>query len=274
MDVLNRLERRYGRFGIPNLIAYVVGGRAIAFVLAIAHPEYPAFLILDPWAVRHGELWRLVTWIFTPPSLLPGFFGGPLGAVIQLYFTWWIGRTLEESWGAFRFTLYYLTGAAATAVVALAILPVPATPDYLDVSLFLAFATVFPEVTILLFLVLPVKVKWLGWLSAAGLGWDFLWRGWYGRIAILVAFSNYLLFFWPEIARWTDWRGPSGGRWRVKPPSATTGAPVHRCAKCSRTERDGPGLEFRWCACDRCGPEGREWCMDHLREHRERPLAP
>jgi len=272
MSWLDRLELRFGRLGIPDLITYVVAGRAIAFLVALAHPEYPAFLILDPLAVRRGEVWRLVTYLFTPPQLLPGIFGGWLGVLIQLYFTWLVGRALEEAWGEFRFTLYYGIGGLATAVAALVILPVPATPDFLDLSLFLAFATVFPEMPILLFFVIPVKVKWLGWLSAAGLAWSFLWTGLAARLAILVAFTNYFVFFQPQIVGWFRGRRrlvpppPAGG---AAPGGPGAGAPFHRCAQCGRTERDDASLEFRWCTCERCGPDGREWCLDHLRGHRE-----
>ena len=280
MSWLDRLERRFGRLGIPDLITYVIAGRAIAFVVALAHPEYPAFLILDPDAVGRGEVWRLVTYLLTPPQLLPGFFGGWRGVLLQLYFTWIVGRALEGAWGAFRFTLYYAIGGGATAVAALLINGSPATPDFLDLSLFLAFATVFPEMPILLFLILPVKVKWLGWLSAAGLAWSFLVSGMANRLAILVAFSNYLLFFSAEIMGWMGLRRRDGVP--VPFPRATASAipgvsvpasPIHRCASCGRTERDDVSLEFRWCACERCGPDGKEWCMDHLKTHRGDPAA-
>jgi hypothetical protein len=267
MTLPDRLERRFGRFGIPNLITYVVAGRAIAFVLTLGNPAYRAFLVLDPWAVRHGEVWRLATWIFTPPELLSGIFGGWLGVIIQMYFTWLVGRALEAAWGAFRFTLYYGLGALGTAAAALVVMPLAATPDFLDLSLFLAFATVFPEMPILLFLIIPVKVKWLGWISAAGLAWSFLREGAAGRITILVAFSNYLVFFWPVIAGWARGRRHPVAQADTAPPPVPAAVLAHRCTQCGRTEKDEPNPGFRWCTCEKCGPDGKEWCVEHLQTH-------
>ncbi len=276
MNWLDRLERRFPRFGIANLVTYIVAGRFLALLLSLARPEYPQFLVLDPWAVRRGEVWRLASYLFLPPEISSGFFGGVFGALIQLYFTWLIGRTLENTWGAFRFTLYYAIGGVGTALVAVA-LGTPATPDYLDLSLFLAFATVFPDFTVLLFFILPVRMKWLGWLSAVGLLWTFTFRsGLSGRIAILVAFSNYLAFFWPVLIGWfaTAGRRPVAVRsvhdTGPAPAPAVAAGPVHRCTSCGRTERDDTRLEFRWCKCGRCG-EGLEYCMDHLASHQGKP---
>src|SRR5690242_4748602 len=173
MRWLDRLERRFGRFGIPNLIVYIVAGRGLALILSLSRPEFPGFLTLDPAAVRHGEVWRLVTYLFIPPVMTAGLFGGVFGALIQLYFTWMIGRILEAAWGEFRFTLYYALGGIATAGAA-AILAAPATPEFLDLTMFLAFATAFPDFTVLLFFIIPVRMMWLGWLAAAWLGWTFL----------------------------------------------------------------------------------------------------
>lgn len=266
---MNWLERRFPRLGIPHLIAYIVGGRLVALLLTMARPEYPRFLVLDPDAVRQGEVWRLVTYLFLPPELVSGIFGGLFGALLQLYFTWLVGQALEQAWGEVRFTIYYALGGVATAAVAVA-LGMPATPDYLDLSLFLAFATMFPDFTVLLFFIIPVRMKWLGWFAFAGLAWTFLFRsGLAGRIAILVAFSNYLLFFWPLLAGLAR-RAPGRARGRPVQPSAAPAGPVHRCTTCGRTERDDPGLEFRWCACARCG-EGLEYCMEHLGAHQGRP---
>jgi hypothetical protein len=118
---------------------------------------------------------------------------------------------------------------------------------------------VFPDFTILLFFILPVKVKWLAWFSAAGLALTFLGAPGSIRIAILAALANYLSYFLPSL------------RSHRAPPAAIgsprTG-PVHRCTACGRTERDGSDLEFRWCACIRCRPDGREYCREHLEAHR------
>jgi len=258
---LNRLERRFGRFGIPNLILYIVAGRGLAYLLARTNPEFPYYLVLDPDAVRHGQVWRLFTYVFTPPG------GNIFFAMIELYFTYIIGNALETVWGSFRFTLYYMIGALATAAVALLVPGAWVTPIYLNLSLFLAFATLFPEFTVLLFFILPVKVKYLGWISAGYLTLLFWTSPLSEKLFILTALTNYLLFFWPEIREWTSGKLRST---RTRPSLTPTGSqstPIHRCTVCHTTEANGPYLEFRICTCARCG-EGKEFCMEHLQEHR------
>lgn len=270
---LTRLERKFGRLGIPHLITYVLAGRALAYFLAMTDDEFTKQLILDPQAVRHGEIWRVITYVFTPPT------GGIVFAAIELYFTYMIASALEETWGTFRFTLYYFIGALATAATAFFMTGVPITPTYLNLSLFLAFATLFPDFTVLLFFILPIKVKYLGWITAGYITIAF----WFdasltGKLSIVVALGNYLIFFWSEIREWirakfqrtgSDLRAALKGDSSSGPAGARTITvkPIHRCITCGRTEHDDREMEFRVCACARCG-EGREFCMEHLQEHR------
>jgi len=271
MRWLQRLEQKYGRFGIPNLIMYVVAGRGLAYVLSLKNPEFPYYLVLDPDAVRRGEVWRLFTYVFLPPQTASAVFTGPVMALFALYITFLIGRALEETWGSFKFTLYYLMGVAATSLVAFLVSRAPVSPYYIDLSLFLAFATVLPEFTFLVLFIIPVKAKWMGWIAAAFQVLAFAFAGMAGKLAIAVSLSNYFLFFWPEVTGWIAATFGRHGRLRATDaervsPIAGTGPSVHRCTTCGLTERDRPDLEFRICACPECG-EGREFCMEHLKEH-------
>lgn len=268
MRFLDKVERRLGWLAIPNLIMYIVAGRGIAYMLAMSNPAYPAYLILDPEAVRRGEVWRLVTYLFTPPG------GGLFFALIELYFTYLVGKALETVWGAFHFTLYYLVGTIAIALVALFITNSYATPSYLNLSLFLAFATIFPDFTVLLFFILPVKVKYLGLIAAAWLSYVFWMSGFSEKIAITVAFSNYLLFFWPEIIllarrNLSMLTGGRAGRARITVIPMPQPKSIHKCVACGMTEREDPQMDFRVCSCEKCGPDGKEYCMPHLEEHRK-----
>ena len=264
MNWLTRLERKFGRLGIPNLIMYIVAGRGMAYLLALTNPDFPYYLMLDPEAVWHGQIWRLFTYIFMPP--LTGIL---FIALLELYITYMIGSALEAVWGVFRFTLYYAIGALATAVVAVLVTNSPVSADYLNLSLFLAFATLFPEFTFLLFFILPVKVKYLGWISAGFLTYSFWTHPFAVKIAILTALTNYFLFFWPQIREWMQEKlrsAPVIAR-RPLPSTDRQHKSMHRCVVCGKTERDNRELEFRICTCDRCG-EGKEFCMAHLQEHR------
>jgi len=271
MRWIDRMEFKYGRFGIPNLMAYVSIGRVMAYFLGIQNPDFVSFLLLDPDAVRRGELWRLFSFVLTPPS------GGILFAFMDLYFTFIVGRTLEEYWGVFRFTLYYLIGVVATALTAFLLLHSPVAPYYLNYSLFLAFATLFPDFTVLLFFILPVKIKYLGWISAMFLTLAFWMAGLSGKVAIAVALVNYIVFFWRDINDWvrsrfkrSSYRSSTDAPLPLpvlSVPEAPPPPPTHKCSNCGLTERDKPDMDFRWCSCKKCG-EGREFCMEHLREHR------
>src|ERR1700758_644042 len=106
--LLARLELRLGRYAIPNLILYVVGGMALVWALGFARPEVYDRLALDMDAVRHGQVWRLVTFLFLPTTT------SIYWILFNLYFTWWVGSSLEEHWGAFKFNAFYLLGALGT----------------------------------------------------------------------------------------------------------------------------------------------------------------
>ncbi len=185
--LLARLERRIGRYALPNLILYVVGGMAVIWLLSRSRPESIDRLVLDMSAVRRGEVWRLATFLLIPPR------SSSLWVFVNLYFTWWVGSSLEKHWGAFKFNVFYFIGVLAT--IAAAVLAGPTSNTWLDSSMFLAFATTFPDVTILLFFVLPIRVKWLGIFAALAMGAAFVLGDWDTRAPIIAALVNYVLFF-------------------------------------------------------------------------------
>jgi len=271
--LLARLERRLGRYAIHNLISLVVGGMAIVWVLSLLKPEFQDRLTLDIRAVMHGQVWRLVTFLFIPPP------SSPMWVLINLYFTWWVGNSLEQRWGAFKFNAYYGLGALATIVAA--VLAGPATNFWLDSSLFLAFATVFPDVTILLFFVIPVRVKWLGIVAALFMAYAAVTQGWGARGSIAAAMIVYLVFFgehWYGVitqrstiarqkTRLESMRRPSGAP-RSPGAAPPDGRPVFGdrvCALCGAREADG--VDIRVCSCEKCGGQQRSLCLEHARNH-------
>jgi hypothetical protein len=257
--LLARLERHIGRYAIPNLILYVVGGMAVVWVMSRAHPEGIGRLMLDMNAVRRGEVWRLFTFLLIPPQ------SQPLWVAVNLYFTWWVGSSLERHWGAFKFNAFYFVGAIATIVAAM--LAGPTSNTWLDSSLFLAFATTFPDVTILLLFILPVRVKWLGIFAALAIGASFVMGDWGTRAPIIAAFVNYVLFFggyWRRI--WLDRN--VAVRQKSRREQMRSNAPVFGqrvCAICGSREADG--ADIRVCSCEKCGGEQRALCLEHARNH-------
>lgn len=262
--MLDKLERRFGRYAIPQLILYVVGINGLMYLLSYAYPQSDLFgmLALVPHRIMQGEVWRLITFVFIPPaaSLLWIFF--------ILYFTWMIGSALEQEWGSFRFNLYYFAGILATAAGAFAA-GGGATALYLNLSLFLAFARIYPDYEVLLFFVLPVKVKYLAWLNWFFLAFTVLTAPLSVKVAALVSVANYFLFFGRDTFLKAKARGSA--HQRKKPFRALQeDRTIHRCTICGKTEKDDPAMDFRYCS----SCEGDfEYCMDHLKTHKHKRKA-
>jgi membrane associated rhomboid family serine protease len=277
--LLSRLDRRFGKYAIPNLIGYVVGGMALVAVLSALKPAFPEHLLLDMHAVRRGEVWRLVTFLFIPPT------GSPIWLLINLYFTWWIGSSLERAWGAFKLNAFYFMGALLTILAAVAVGPMDNL--WLDSSMFIAFATVFPDATVLLFFIIPVRVKWLGILAALAALFFAAVGPWETRAAVGAALANYMLFFsdhWVAarkhkaliVRQRAQLEKIRAGRPLVAldAPRAVTireredDAPAfgrRTCAICGASEVDG--TDIRVCSCDKCGNRPRTLCLTHARAH-------
>jgi hypothetical protein len=264
--LLARLERRIGRFAIHNLITYVVGVMVLVFVLELLKRGYTSYLTLDPALVRQGQYWRIVSWLFIPPP------GHPLLLIFVLQMYWIIGRSLEEAWGAFKLNVYYFLGMLGTTAAAL-LLGQPMSNTYINLSLFLAFATVFPDYEIYLFFLLPMRVKWLGLVSGAFLAYAVVTGTMSSRIAIAAAIANYLLFFGKRlfelargiktVARQTPRRAQLA---KEREPERR---PARKCAICGLSD-DDEGADLRVCACKEvCGGKATVYCLPHARSHNQ-----
>src|SRR6266478_3047794 len=160
MSFLDKLERRLGFIAIPGLIRAIVTLNVLVFILVYLNKGFDSYLALDIGRIRVGEVWRLVTYIFVPQM------SHPLLVLIALWFLWFIGDGLERAWGAFRLTLYFLVGMIGTTVAAF-FFGSDFSNSMLFSSLFFAFARFYPDVVIYILFILPVKIKWLAWVSAA-----------------------------------------------------------------------------------------------------------
>lgn len=198
-DWISRLERNYEDWHIPQLAVFIVGMNAAIYVLSMVRPEFQAMLSLEPSLVLKGQVWRAVTFLFIPPSI------SPLWMFFWLYLLYTYAQALESEWGDFRFNLFYGVGAAATISASL-FLGVGLSNVTLNTSIFLAFAALYPDFELLLFFILPVKIKWLAWIAWAWIILAFLAGGWYGRISLIAGLVNYILFFgrthWEDVQFW------------------------------------------------------------------------
>lgn len=195
MNWLDKLERRLGRFALPGLMRVVVVGMALVFCCELLFPQamLEYYLYFSPALIAQGQVWRIFTFIFLPPQ------SSLLFIVFALYFYYFIGNALENEWGSFRFTLYYLLGVVGTIIAGL--LTGGATNSYLNLSLFFAFAALYPNMQVLLFFFIPIKIKWLAYLDAALFAYQFLLGTWQTRAAILASLLNFLIFFGPSVLR-------------------------------------------------------------------------
>jgi hypothetical protein len=188
---LDRAADKIRRFAIPNLMKYIVISMGAVFVLDLVFMGHlTPFLVFSKSAILTGQVWRVLSFIFIPIST------SPLFVVFVLYFYWMIGQALENEWGVARFNLFYLAGIAGTIIAGL--ITGYATNQYLNLSLFFAFAILFPEFELRLFFILPVKVKWLAYLNAAFFAYQLIVSSWPARVALLVAVANIILFFWHD----------------------------------------------------------------------------
>lgn len=186
MKWLDTVERKIRRFAIPHLMNYIVFGMALIFVADMMGLGFSSKLSLSMPRVAQGQVWRLLTFIFLPPS------SSPLWVIFSLYFYWMIGSALENQWGAARFNLFYLVGVIGNILAA--VITGYAVNTYLNLSLFFAFAATWPDYQILVFFILPVKMKWLALLNAALFLWQLIVGSWSTRAAIIFSLLNVMLF--------------------------------------------------------------------------------
>ena len=194
-NFIDKLERRFGRHPIHNLMLYVCILYMIGLVVDLANPTfYQAYLSLNPQAILHGQIWRLVTFLMSPPDTNVFFF------IFTLYLYYILGRSLERTWGAFRFNLYYFSGVIFTIIASFIAYFVTGQvflmdTYYINMSIFFAFAMEYPDMELLFMFLIPIKIKWLAYLDGVLFVISFI-TGTVGtRIAIAVAMLNFLIYF-------------------------------------------------------------------------------
>ena len=264
MSLLNRLERYLGRFAVPNLSLYLVVGQVLFLGLALLGGFDLERIRLLPMAVREGEVWRLVTFLFEPRVSQLSMVGA-----IFLAFNWYLlylmGSALEHSWGEFRFNAYVFIGWALTALVAFFFPDLPATNVYLLRSIYLVFAWVNPEFEISIYGIIPVKMKWLGLILWLLYGFEVAVGDWPIRLMILASIGNFLVFFGRDLVLWAQL-----GQRRMSQPTRKFSVqrdesePRHRCHKCGKTDLTHPQMDFRYCS--KCTGEDC-YCSEHIGNH-------
>ena len=284
MNFLDKLQRKFGKYAISNLMQYMLAVYAVGVVLGMINPNiYYAYLSLDISMVLKGQVWRLVTFIFQPMYL--DFF-----LLISIYLYYMIGNSLERAWGAFRFNLYFFSGILFQILAAIILYAITGmntslffanSLDYINQTLFFAFAAVYPNMQMMLFFVIPIKIKYLAWIYGIIFAYDVVRYAingvWVLVIVMLLAVANFIIFFLAtrnyrkispkEYKRRANYKRQVRNAYNpdnVVQFRGKTTITRHKCSVCGRTELDDENLEFRFCSkCD----GNYEYCMDHLYTH-------
>ena len=256
---------------------YIVVCSAAVYIISMMDMTYTFLNLLafNVPRILRGEVWRLITWIFLPYS------GGIFFVALSLYFYHFIGSTLEREWGASKFTFYYILGVLLNIIygfLAWFIFRLPASPDpfYLNLSMFFAFAVLFPDHVLMLFFIIPVKIKWLAIIDGAvfllSMIRSLLWGDYFSAFLPIVAFFNFFIFCYHDLSRALRPFRPKNRKSTIDFKKAAKKAKQNmdnaphksKCAVCGKTDVDSPNLEFRYCS--RC--EGYHcFCIDHINNH-------
>lgn len=300
---LNFLDRKIGKYAIPNLPLYMIICYAIGYLMYFINPEISYVLSLNPYAILHGQVWRLVSWVLIPPSSFDFW------TLIMLYFYYSIGMTLERTWGRFYYNYYIFSGMFFTIIGAFglfgydyffhaeemavynvlyyrqfgmefpwiygigygyALESMSFSTFYVNMSIFLGFAATYPDMQILLMFILPIKVKVLGIIYAIILAVGAYQMGLPGIFVVVASLLNFILFFLATRKGMHMSMAQRKRQAEFKKKVKNTPPPKiakHKCAVCGRTSEEYPDLEFRFCS--KC--EGNyEYCQEHLFTHQHK----
>ena len=252
---------------------YVVLANLIVYVFSMFDESMLLYRVLcfDRYSILHGQVWRLVTYIFTGAFS----YGNIIVLLISSLCYFSLGRAIENVWGTLRFNLFYFSGMLLMDVFAL-IFPCRADPLYLNIILLLSYATLYPNAQFFLLFIIPVKAWLMALIDLALLVLGVLTYPFPANLLPLVALFNYFLFFGKDVTNLLplSWR-----RKRIRKPAAPAPQPhkpipfrpapqkqdfTHRCTVCGRTDISDPQLEFRYCS--RC--KGYHcYCEEHINDH-------
>ena len=280
----SRMERKLGKYAIRNITLYLIICYAFGYIIELVNPDFISFMTLEPAYILRGQIWRLFTWLVIPPSESNLFF-----VLIMLYFYYSIGKSLESVWGTYRLNVYLISGMIYTILGSFLLYGVMrglGAPElttfgmafsttYINLSIFLAYAATFPDMHVLLFFLIPVKVKVLGIIYVVVLVYECISIAMnYGMLIGMVywvvigaSLLNFIIFFFTSRGRIRlnpkQVKQRMEYRQQVKQAEAVKIA-KHKCAVCGRTSETNPELEFRFCS--KCHGNF-EYCNDHIFTH-------
>lgn len=290
----SKFEKKFGKYAIKNLSLYLIIGYVIGYVIYYINSDLYGYLTFDPYMILHGQIWRVFTWLLMPPEEL-GIF-----TIIMLILYYQLGQGLEHTWGTYRYNVYMFSGFLFTIVSAFILYIVygllyaqgvteayqvlsmaignSVSTYYINMSIFLAYAATYPEEQLMFYFLIPIKIKWFGFIYGIYIVLDIVRAFTYYStvqaviitVLIVASLLNFLLYMIMGKSR--NRFNPNQVKRRhqykqsirnAKPVNYEGGA-RHKCAVCGRTELDDPNLTFRYCS--KCSGN-KEYCQDHLFTH-------
>lgn len=197
---LDHLERRFSWFSLPNLAIYLVVVQVFGFLFLQINPQVFEKMVLHPSFVLQGEWWRIVSFLAIPFSANLFF------QLIAVWFLFFIVNLVENSLGEFKTTLYLVIALVLANVFSFVFQYPVFSAAYIELSFFLAVAVLMPDVEILLFFILPVKIKYLGYISLAFVLFSLVFSNWYERVFLVFMLANFFLFFYPGLVSEINYR--------------------------------------------------------------------
>ena len=263
--------------GIPNLMLYIALGSAVVYVMSQISGNYFLYYLLcfDRNLILQGQVWRLITYPLTYNA------GNILLTAVALLCYYSLGRAMENIWGTLRFNLYYLSGVVMMDIYCM-LFGGTADVVYLNMSLFLAYATLFPDAQFLLFFIIPIKAWIFALIDLVMVLVGLVSYPFPYNLFSVISLANYFLFFGKDVLNVlpASWRIKAQRSIRKNASSthktipfnksgAAGSAPyTHKCTVCGRTDVSNPELEFRYCS--KC--KGYYcYCQDHISNHAHIP---
>lgn len=273
-EAIDRFCALHPRLGIPGLMRYIVIANALIYAVSLFDRSGLLLntLAMDPAAVLHGQIWRLVTYVLIPTN-------GGFWLIISLMFYYWLGEALERLWGSTRFTVYYVSGMLLTALAAILArfidgISIPLYgASYVNTALFMAYALTYPDAMVRIYFILPVKMKWLAILEAALFAIQvvrYAAAGLWGMALLpIVALLNLFVFFSPALYHKADQIRAHNRKEAVQFRKAVREQQRqkgynHKCEVCGRTDTEYPDLQFRYCS--KCSGY-HCFCEEHIFNH-------
>ncbi len=301
--MLNKLEKKFGKYAIPGIMRYLIALYVVGYVLylvsAYTDMNFISYMTLEPYFIIHRyQFWRIFTWIMIPES------SGIFYMVIMMFLYYQLGNALENAWGTFRFNAYLFSGMIFTLLGAFILYGVETavtgsplhsvggyfSMQYINLSIFLAFAVCFPDMRVYLYFIIPIKMKWMAIVYAVMIAINLYSSSWVERVAVIASLLNFVIFF--VLSRDYKRADPRQARRRAEfnrsyqqgqqayqrrqqgygqqtnsgqqSQAQSKQISRHKCAICGRTELTNPELEFRFCS--KCNGN-YEYCSDHLFTH-------